>query len=178
MLDESLGFGELFVLVDSVDAYHRDIAPPGRVADWLMGLLRAFPGDHEPAVIVKCFAPHLLELFLQPAIDADDLQVETHYLTWTPSLLSEMLRKRIAVATGGQFDSLDALGDPGARNIETQIAQTIQLQPQPREAIYLAGEILRTHLARRALSLSQLNPQEINDVIGLYNQTKFALPKW
>jgi hypothetical protein len=165
MVNDSLSFGEIFVLADGIDAYHREVAPLQRVATWLADVLCAVDNIDVAPVSVKGFVPQLLRPFLQSMIPGD-IDCSVYDIEWSKESLVALVRRRVAVATGGGFDSLDALGDPGLRNIEEVIASTVQ--QQPREAIYLAGEILRSFSARRAVSSFQLTHLDVNHVINPY----------
>jgi hypothetical protein len=168
LLARALRFGELCILMDGVDAYAPEIAPLDQVGAWLTDVLQLAGNVAGSAISVKCFVPHLVEPFVRRRLHLLERPVTLESLSWTPPELAKLLRTRITVATAGRFDSLDALSDPSLREIEAEIAAVVQ--PLPREAIYLAGQLLRSHVERRARGSPQLGIQDLNDAIEPYQR--------
>ncbi len=176
ILAQPLHFGELFVLIDGADAYSTAVAPLEMVASWLSRVIILTGDTIEVPINLKGFIPHLLEPFLRPYKHSLERRVKLESLEWTRPELVKVLRSRVKVATGGRFDSLDALSDPGLIGIEEEIAQIVQ--PLPREAIYLASELLRSHFARHSAPTSQFDIQDMNDVIKPYHSFERIPLQW
>ena len=98
-------------------------------------------------VFLKAFLPDNL----RPMLEAErpQLTIETKWtnISWQPDQLIEILRTRIRVASGGEFDNLDAISDPGLRHIERTLVE--HARPLPREVLALANHLLIEHSRRR-----------------------------
>ncbi len=87
-------------------------------------------------------------------------------LNWSRDDLVRLLRARILIATGGRYDSLDALSSPGLNAIEEQITSTVQ--PLRRAALYLAGQLLHSHITRRSALSALIEPEDLINVVESY----------
>jgi len=170
LLSNVLDFHEFVVMIDGVDAHAPAAAPWEAAGRWLVDALQLQHEIDGVSIQVKCFAPHLLRLYVEPYLGLHDTQVGIESLTWTYSDLVKLLRARILIATGGRYDSLDALSGPGVLAVEEQIAAAVQ--PLPREAIYLAGQLLHSHLTRHAALPTLIEPEDLTNVVEPYRRVQ------
>lgn len=176
LLSDIFRFQEFAVLIDGVDAYPQAVAPLDRAGVWLIDALRRMDRIEGAAIHVKCFVPHLLRLYVEPHVGPSDAQVSFESLSWSSDDLVRLLRARILIATGGRYDSLDALSSPGINAIEEQIATTVQ--PLPREALYLAGQLLHSHLSHRAALSTLIEPEDLTNVVEPYKRVQWKPQTW
>ena len=170
LLSDIFRFQEFAVLIDGVDAYPQSVAPLNRAGEWLLDALQQMNRTEGATIHVKCFVPHLLRLYVEPHIRPSDAQVNLESLNWSNDDLVRLLRARIRIATGGRYDSLDALSSPGISAVEEQIAATVQ--PLPREALYLAGQLLHSYLSRSAALSSLIEPEDLTNVVVPYQRVQ------
>lgn len=139
------GAGLLF-LVDGLDAFPETAdGNGGHHRAWLASWLASWQADLPAWMQVKAFVPpSWAPDGLPPGVARVDVQ-------WTPTLLAEVIRRRIAVATENRFDSLDAVADAGIRHCEQTLAQTTVTagRPLPREMLALTRRVLIEHVLAR-----------------------------
>lgn len=142
LLDQA---GEVFdiksfhVLFDGLDGF-AETRQSGDLLEWIEPLFRVAGDFARQSVYLKFFLPIA-------ASDAPDLlsnhPIRTAELAWDDGLLAEVIRRRLYVASGGAFDSLDALGTPDLRNIELQLARQLNAEKKlPREMIKKVSALL------------------------------------
>jgi hypothetical protein len=81
-------------------------------------------------------------------------------------MLAELLRKRIYVASGGEFDSLDAISSPDLRDVETLLATAVT--PLPRELLILVRRVLFAYVHRTHTATTYLEPVDIDSALAWY----------
>lgn len=162
------GFRNLAILVDGVDAFVQTSADPHTAFEWVAPVLALAPSWANQRIFLKLFlptellpvirarAPHLLDGF------------RIGQLEWTPDLIAEMLRRRVYVASEGQFGSLDAIAGPGLRDIETEIARNTPAVP--REAVFFAHLLLRARRERLGDREGWLEPTDWEWAITNYQE--------
>lgn len=145
-ITHELGFDSIFILLDGVDGL-------GNLAHDSDGQYRLIESLCDQASIwmtkrlfLKAFLPLELEALFQSRSRIFYKQALHARITWSIPDLTEILRRRVYVASRGKFGSLDALSSPALRDVETLIAQ--RAEPLPREAIVMAGNVLESYLAR------------------------------
>lgn len=133
-----LGYRAIFVLIDGVDALPESAHTPHAGLRWLHALL----ADGEQWAAQRVFLKGFLPVDYADALLATSVRRLFAHTTiqWGVESLAELLRRRVAVASGGAFGSLDALSSPALRDVETSIARRVL--PLPREAIVFVRELL------------------------------------
>lgn len=153
----------LYLLVDSVDAHSDTLHAPATALEWLRPLTARFSSWEQQRLFPKLFLPGEYDNFL----DRERLtwQTKSTKIVWTPELLVGMLQARVRAASGGEFDSLDAISSPALQRVEELLAA--QVRPNPRELLVLTGRVLLEHV-RRAGSLGLLEPQDLEAATSAY----------
>lgn len=163
LLDE-LGYRAIFVLIDGVDALPESAHAPSVGAHWLHSLLGNGEQWAAKNVFLKGFLP----------VDYADLLAQTcprHLfaqttIQWNIESLAELLRRRVAVASGGAFGSLDAISSPALRDVETLIARRVL--PLPREAIVFVRELLQRAVRVSNSSAVVVEPEHLEATATWY----------
>ncbi len=129
----------IHILLDGADGFV-ETTDEHKLLQWIMPLLERAKDWGERQIFFKFFLPLDLcdhsETFARAG-------VQTAALTWDDSLLAEVIRRRLYVASGGAFDSLDALSTPDLRNVELRLARQIPASHKtPRRIIRKTTELL------------------------------------
>jgi hypothetical protein len=134
------------ILVDGLDGFV-ETTPPEALSQWLAPLMEFAEIWKKQKIYLKFFLPVSMAEF--PHI-ARHRGIRTATLNWDDSLLAEVIRRRLYVASQGAFDSLDAISTPDLRNIELHLARQLNAEQKlPRQII------LKT---RHLLEKAQQNP--------------------
>ncbi|HAJ37633.1 MAG TPA: hypothetical protein DCL15_18350 [Chloroflexi bacterium] len=134
-----LGYRAIFVLIDGVDALPESAHDATVGARWLHSLLSNGEQWAAQNIFLKGFLPTDYADLLAP-ICPRRVFAQTS-IQWGVESLAELLRRRVAVASGGAFGSLDAISSPALRDVETLIARRVPLLP--REAIVFVHTLLK-----------------------------------
>lgn len=165
-LVDVLGYRAVFLLIDGVDGLSESAQTPAAGGAWLDALLTVAETWSEHKLFVKGFLPS----------DYADLLVGVHgsqlrlfaqtTIRWTPELLAELLRRRVAVASGGAFGSLDAISSPALRDVETLISRRVP--PLPREAIVFVRALLQRAVQDADGATVTLEPEHLDATTAWY----------
>lgn len=109
------------ILMDGADGFIETTNNQALV-EWMAPLLDIAEHWGKQHIFIKFFLPLDLSYYLTSFSRAG---VQAATLVWDDSLLAEVIRRRLYVASGGGFDSLDALSTPDLRNVELRLAQQI-----------------------------------------------------
>ncbi len=140
-LTQDLGFRSVYLLLDGVDGFPELAKSPGFAAQSLFNLFAGAPGWAEGRVYLKGFLPLELQTHLQARLQEQWPVFSRVDLIWDEAMLSEMIRRRVYAATGGEFNSLGAVSSiPAIQNLELELARSIY--PLPREMLVLVNRIL------------------------------------
>ena len=168
VVQHRLGLESLYILLAGADGYFETANDPHAAQRWLEPVL-AIAHDYENrGVFLKAFLPDSLRPVLETERPRLTFETKWTNISWHPDQLIEILRTRIRVASGGEFDNLDAISDPGLRQIERTLVE--KARPLPREVLALANHLLAEHSRRRnagdrleqidlRLALHQYNPK-------------------
>ncbi len=162
---DTFAFPALELLVDGVDATPRTFANPDAEVRWLAPLLEHAPRWADQKIFLKAFLPEdaqheLLELsHIRANFGVTSIE-------WSPSHLTEMLRRRLYAASHGIFNSLNVIAAPDVQEIESQIANTAL--PRPREAIALTQRVLDSYAARLGAHEDNLTAQDLERAFKAY----------
>ncbi len=169
-LQEKLHFGSVLILVDGVDALPETSTDPAKVIDWLRPLLVRVPEWAKRRIYVKGFLSEEIQAPLMHHLGDLWPTVRHARLEWTPTLLAELIRRRIYSATQGKFGSLDAFSSSELRDVETTLVKLAP--PNPREVIVLARRVLYEYAVRtsqcRNGQADQLQQADLDAAVAWY----------
>lgn len=166
VLIDVLGYRCVYLLIDGIDALPESAQTPAAGARWLHSLLAAAEGLAARQFFVKGFLPSGYEGILNSSRNGHRTLFAQTSLSWSPELLAELIRRRVAVASGGAFGSLDAISSPALRDVETLISKRVP--SLPREAIVFVGELLRRAAQDAGDSGISLEPEHLEATAAWY----------
>lgn len=168
ILQDAYHFSAIHFLVDGADAFPDSPMSNGVHRDWLQMWLTDFVAAIGKKNRIKLFLPSAMipEMVDLPQITAVGMKVTT--FSWDPLLLAEVVRRRLYIASGGRFDSLDALSDSSILNLEMLLAQRVQ--PLPREILALTQRIFVEHVHARPRD-PLLRGEDIDAALEWYEST-------
>jgi len=140
LLNDAFGVKSIHTLIDGLDGF-METQPPQALLTWIEPLLNSLETWEKKNVYLKFFLP----------LDISDAPALTHLhslraaaLTWDDNNLAEIVRRRVFVASGGAFDSLDAISAPDVRNVELSLARQLgEKEKLPRQIILKCQRLLR-----------------------------------
>jgi hypothetical protein len=144
-LKETMQFKALFLLVDGVDAYFETANHPDQAFSSIQWLLERCQSWMDRSIYLKFFLP--LELETEIASRMPDLltsPIKSIKIKWNEDSLIRIIRERLQVASGGRFDSLDAISSVSLRGAESIIVRNAK--PFPRKVIQLTNHLLHVHV--------------------------------
>jgi len=168
-----LGFPSVYILADGFDGAPETIDNPMMIVDCMRPLLHRAEKWAQDNVFLKAFLPTetfplLAEQF--PLLLSDHVAV----IHWTPDLLAEIIRRRVYVASGGNFGSLDAVASPALRDVETALARSVM--PLPREMLVLTRQVIEEHVRREGAE-GLLTGEDVEAAILQYTQGNLLLTR-
>ena len=161
----------IYLLIDGVDAYPETIKSPLTALTWLRPLVDQFSTWEVQKLYPKLFLPQELERNLKKSFARLTSQVKCAKIEWTSERLVELLRFRIQAASGGAFNSLDAISHPSLSQVERTLVA--QVPPIPRELLVLTGRLLSEHV-RRTGPIGLLEPEDLEAAIAFYKNQDAA----
>ena len=146
LLDDAFGVKSIHILVDGLDGFV-ETKPAHALITWIEPLLDILERWDRKNIYLKFFLP----------MDNSDVPtvttlrgLRTAALEWDDGLLAEVIRRRVFVASGGAFDSLDALSAPDVRNVELILARQLgEKQKLPRWIILKSRNLLQRAIESR-----------------------------
>jgi len=159
LIQTSLGFGPLFLLLDGLDGFADTFHHPEIAARWLMQFLRYEAELQATGVYVKAFLSSEVRPLLQDDYLEDHPALAQTELIWTPELLAEMIRRRVYVASRSRAGSLDAFSHHNLRDVETILVS--QSAPWPRAVLRYTNAVLDAWQIRSAGRFSLLEEVDI-----------------
>ena len=166
LLLDTLGFRSIYVLLDGLDAAPETIADSQAMADCLTSLMPMVSDWAKRRVFVKGFLPIEAQASLEDQFASTFASTHSATIHWTPALLAEVIRRRVYVASEGDFGSLDAIASPGLRDVETVLAKSVP--PLPREVLVLTRRVLEEHM-RREGSQGRIQEEDVEAAIQWYS---------
>jgi len=125
------------ILVDGLDGFI-ETTDETALFTWIAPLLDRAESWSQEQIYLKFFLPTLLSAFPENLTG-----IQTATLKWDDGLLAEVIRRRLYVASGGAFDSLDAIATPELRNVEFHLARQLPAEQKlPRKIILKARHLL------------------------------------
>ena len=159
---QALDFRSIFLLLDGVDAFYSTAAHPSAAAVWVDSLMDFGDRWAQKHIFIKGFLPLEIWPELMPHLNT----IRWTRIEWQPSLLAEMLRRRVYVASGGKFGSLDAISSPALRDVETRLTSAIT--PLPREALVVVKYLLEACAHRRGGGIARLEADDLEVALRRY----------
>ena len=158
----------VYLLLDGLDAVPETSLDPETGAQYLRPLLKMLPEWNQARFFLKAFLP--LEVFTALKQQDNFLLNGAPQITlkWPPTLLAEMIRRRVYVASSGAYGSLGPLFSPDVRDVETLLARTVP--PLPREMLMLTRQVLFEHVQRD--HTESIQAAEIDQAVQHYLREK------
>ena len=160
-----LGFQAVYLLVDGVDAWLETQRRPDLAVAVLAPLLEHGADWSTRQFFIKLFLPCELQKALPRRLTKG---AQSAIIRWDSKSLAEVLRQRLSAASGGGFDSLDAISHPSLRGAEEELLATIGPFPTPRELLVLVNQIVVEHVLRDGQDCG-LEPQDMQAAIMWYH---------
>jgi len=135
-----LGFPSVYLLLDGLDAIGETAEDPEMAIRALSPLLSLAPEWAEQRLFFKAFIPVETLRIIQQDYSSFFSRSQSLTLDWTPALLAEIVRRRVYVASQGNFGSLGMVASPLLRDIEVQMAK--EVYPLPREMLVLTQRVI------------------------------------
>jgi hypothetical protein len=168
LLFRVLGFRSILLLVDGADAFPETSDDPVAITEWLMPMFAQAQGWAARKIYLKGFLPLETEPVLNERIPHFAAETARVRLQWTPPMLAELIRKRVYVASGGEFDSLDAISSPDLRDVEAILAASVA--PLPRELLILVRRVFQEYVHRTPDVTGYLEPADIDNALAWYRR--------
>jgi hypothetical protein len=139
LIKDSLGAKSIHVLIDGLDGFSETTSSVQLLA-WVQPLLERVDVWQKQDIYLKVFLPmDISDTF--PVKTGVSLQRVR--LGWDDALLAELVRRRVMAASGGIYDSLDAISAPDLHDVELEIARQLPLEKKlPRQMILRTKKIL------------------------------------
>lgn len=166
LLLDTLGFRSVYILLDGLDAAPETITDAQAMVDCLASLMPLANDWAGRRVFVKGFLPIEAQAPLEDQFTSTFANTHSATIHWTPALLAEVIRRRVYVASEGDFGSLDAIASPGLRDVETILAKAVL--PLPREMLVLTQRVLEEHVMREG-SEGRIKEHDVDTAIQWYN---------
>lgn len=143
LLIDVYGAKSIHILVDGLDGFI-ETRTVQALMTWIEPLLNVLEEWEKKNIYLKFFLP--MDISDAPALS--NLQsLRAAALIWDDNLLAEVVRRRVFVASGGNFESLDAVSAPDLRNVElTLIRQLGEKEKLPRQAILKSRKLLQAFI--------------------------------
>jgi hypothetical protein len=166
ILLEVLPFQSIFVLVDGLDALPETGTDPIVAAQSIAWMVGQAPAWAEQQIFLKGFLPEDTHNPLVDRLPTAMESIRQSQIEWTPERLAEVIRKRILVASNGQFNSLDAVCSQDLYDVDQRLASVAKRLP--REIILLARRVLIAYAARTQGSGGWIEAEDIDTAIAWY----------
>jgi hypothetical protein len=157
VLRGAFGTKSIHILMDGLDGFMETRSSPALLA-WIKPLLDILDEWEKQNIYIKFFLP--MDISDAPAlVNLNTLRSAT--LAWDDNLLAEIIRRRIFVASRGNFDTLDAISSPDVRNIELTLVRELGLKEKlPRQVILQGKKLLQSIVTsdRKEITLADLIP--------------------
>lgn len=164
-LFDVLGFPAVYPLFDGLDATWETASNSQTGVLSLEPFLKLLERWSMQRIYAKLFLPEEIKSILKREHSQALSTAKQVNLKWNPALLAEVIRKRILVASQGEYDNLSALASPDVRDVETKLANAAA--PLPREMIVLTRRVLFEH-AQRATDDSKIDIDAVEAAIEWY----------
>lgn len=140
-LNDAFGTKSIHILVDGLDGFVETRLSHTWI-NWIEPLLKVIDKWEKENIYLKLFLP--IDISDVPVmVNLTDLRAVA--LAWDNNLLAEIIRRRVFVASRGNFDSLDAISTPDLRDIELTLVHQLGLKEKlPRQIILKNRRLLQS----------------------------------
>jgi hypothetical protein len=169
MVINDIGYHSIFILMDGLDGFAEFAESPSFTAKSIVELLNESLLWSEKHIFIKLFLNSDASNCLESELGTKWYCFQKSTLHWDLYALAEMIRKRIYVATNGQYASLHSMSDylPFYQDIELFLAKIVF--PLPREMLWLVRKIMSEYDSRNDRS-SLINSDDIENAIRWYRE--------
>lgn len=178
-ITKDLGFRTVYLLLDGVDGFPELASSPGFAAQSLVQFFAKASDWTASHIFIKGFLPQEIRTHLQERLGKYWLAFSQVDLKWDTALLAEMLRRRVYVATEGEFASLSAVSAlPAGEDLELKLARAVN--PLPREALILVRQVLfeyETRWSKNPTVAKQIQMEDIENAIAWYRNEQAHIKK-
>ena len=170
LLLDVLGFEEIYLLVDGIDARTMLSADAARAREVLDPLLAGMAPWAEQRIFLKLFLPIKLREVLPKGLTKS---ANSYTIEWNRDSLTEVLRARLRAASRGSFDSLERIFDHSLEDVQSELLDAVP--PNPRELLVLMNRVIVEHVWRNGKSY-RLTPEDLWAAIRWYRSQQQAAP--
>lgn len=178
-LTQDLGFRAVYVLLDGVDGFPELAKSPGFAAQSLFNLFANAPDWTKAHIFVKGFLPLEIRVYLQKRLGKQWSAFSRVELKWDEAMLADMIRRRVYVATEGEFASFNAVSSlPTVQDLELELARAVN--PLPREVLVLVRQVLfeyETRWGKNIASLQRIQNEDIDNAVAWYRNEQAHITK-
>jgi len=138
------GSKSIHILIDGLDGFTETRTTQGFL-EWIAPLLHILEEWRTKNIYLKFFLPmNVSEVADLAGIHA----LHPIPLEWDDNLLAQVIRRRVFVASGRRFDSLDAISTPDVRGAELMLARQLKEEEKlPRQMILKCANLMRMVMA-------------------------------
>lgn len=168
-----LKFSSIYLMVDGVDASPDTSESPEISLNYLFPLLSKTEMWNSNNIYLKFFLPVDVEPFIKRDFNELLEHVKPIRIEWNLSGLTDLIRKRVYVASQGKFGSLQTLTSPAvSEEIEMEIARAVE--PLPREMLVFVDQLLLNHVRSRRIH-HQIQLEEFDATLDWYKKDRELL---
>jgi hypothetical protein len=140
LLRDSFGTKSIHILVDGLDGFIETRSSQALLA-WIEPLLNILDEWCKNDIYLKFYLP--MDISHVPVL-AKLTTLRSAALAWDDNLLAEIIRRRVFVASRGNFDSLDAISEPDVRNVELILVRQLrEAEKLPRQVVLKSRDLLQ-----------------------------------
>ncbi len=163
-----LKFPSIYILVDGVDASPQTGVNPELGINYLHPLLSRIAMWSEKKIFLKFFLPQDITRYLLQKLKETGEDIIPIEIKWSETDLAEVIRKRVYVASEGNFGSLETFTSPAISDLEMRISKKIHtIRPLPREMLVFTRQLLIVH-ANGNNPNDQIIPSELEKTFQWY----------
>lgn len=164
----------IYILLDGLDSTNSTAENPDAAINVIEPILHESLQWASQRIFFKAFIP----IETRPKLEKRHANLikesQTVDLIWTPDLLAEVVRRRVYVASRGEFGSLSAIASPPLFDFELKLAK--QVFPLPREILALTHRIINDS-ASRGKSISIITEADFYTALEWYKSSNIYFEK-
>lgn len=164
----------IYILLDGLDSTSSTAENPDVAVNVIEPILRESLQWASQKVYFKAFIPIETRPQLEKRHSNLVNQSQTVDLIWTPDLLAEVIRRRVYVASRGEFGSLSAIASPPLFDFELTLAK--QVFPLPREILALTHRVINDSASRGNL-ISMITEEDFYTALQWYKSNNIYSEK-
>jgi hypothetical protein len=154
LLRDAFGTKSIHILIDGLDGF-METQSSQELLVWIKPLLDILNEWEKQNIYLKFFLP--MDISDAPAL-ANLTGLRAATLVWDDNLLAEIIRRRVFVASRGNFDSLDAISAPDVRNIELSLVRQLgNKEKLPRQVILKGRNLLQSIITSNRKEITSID---------------------